>query len=405
MFRIRLIVLGLLVASASTQAFDLEQAEQQALAADPGLEALAAEARALNAEAIAAGQLPDPQLTLGVMNLPVPDFSLNAEPMAQAQVGVMQRFPARAQRRARTGIKQAEAATVTGRLAVRSLEVRREVRKLWMFIQHQASLLALEHEMASVLDRLTELLDARMRVDRAYQTAVLSSRARRARIEKRLGDRRASITEARAALGEWLDPVQVPPELEPAAPTPPETIPIEDHPALTVARLGLEEADRKVALADAGFRPGWSVNFGVGRRFGDVPLGAPSETLINATVAIDLPLFTRNRQSRRLEAAREQVRAAAAGPVEVRRQLAARYRAASGTYAEFAELVALYNDSVLPLAREQEEAAEIQYRTGREELDPALEARLARLETERELVELKLARDQSAIDLLYLGGR
>lgn len=385
-------------------ALDLEQAEQMALEADPELAALAARVRGLEAEAVAAGQLPDPMLSVGVMNVPVPDFSLNAEPMSQAQLGISQRFPARARREAQTDFKQAEAAAVHSRLALRSLNIRRDVRSLWVNIQHREAMLALEAEMAGVLDLLTETLDARLETGGVYQTAVLSTRARRARLEKRLADRRVSLLQARAALSEQLDPTPVPRELAPAELPPPHAVVIEDHPELTAVRLDVDAAQQKIAVADAGFRPGWQINVGVGRRFGTVPVGAPSDTLIAASVGIDLPLFTRNRQSRRLEAAREEFNAAATGPVEVRRRLAAQHRAARGTYAEFAELVEQYADSVLPLAREQEASAEIQYRTAQQELDPVLESQLARLEIELELAQLKLARDESAVTLMYLAG-
>lgn len=395
--------LCLLLACIPAQAFDLNEAEQQALASDPQLKALAAEVRAFEAEAIAAGQLPDPQLTFGVMNVPVPDLSMTAEPMASAQVGIMQRFPARARRNAQSGIKLSQAETVRARQDARIVEVQREVRRLWVMIQREKAMLALVEQKAEVLEHLTETLDDRLEVDLALQTAVLSSRARRARLEKTLSDYRARLHRARAALGELLDPHPLPAKLASADLAPPGSINIDDHPALTVALLGLNEAEERIGLADAGFRPGWSLSVGVSQRSGNVPMGAPSDTLVNATVAIDLPLFTRKRQSRDLEAARERFDAAATRPVEVRRRLAAEYRSARDTHAEFADMLAAYMESVLPLSRDQEEAAELRYRSGRGQLEAVLEARLARIDTEIELEQLHLARDQAAVELLYLG--
>ncbi len=390
--------------SALLPALELQSALEMAVDADPRLEALAAEARAFEQEVVSAGQLPDPQLTVGLINVPVPQFSLNDEPMAQAQLGLIQRFPARARREAMSGIKASQANAVRARYSARTTDVKREVRRLWVLIQREQAMLERERAKTQVMDQLTETLDGRLEVDLALQTAVLSSRARRARLEKTLSDRRARLVQAHAALSELLDPHPLPGRLEVALLEPPGTVDIDQHPALEVARLGLDEAEALVSLADAGFRPGWSLNLNAGRRFGDVPLGAPSDTLINATVAIDLPLFTRNRQSRDLEAARERLSAAATGPVEVRRALAAEYRAARQTHAEYARMIEAYLGSVLPLARDQEEAAELRYRAGRGSLEPVLEARLARLDAEIELEELRLAREQAAVELLYLGG-
>jgi len=47
----------------------------------------------LNERAIADGQLPDPKVKLGIMNLPVNSFDRGQEPMTQLQVGIQQSFP------------------------------------------------------------------------------------------------------------------------------------------------------------------------------------------------------------------------------------------------------------------------------------------------------------------------
>ncbi len=392
-------------ASADAGRLTLDQALERALETDPQLQRLTAEQRALGADAIAAGQLPDPQLQLGVMNMPMPEFSFASEPMSQLQLGISQRFPARATRHARSDLATARSATLDAEIATGRLDVRMQTRRLWVELQHRQRMLAIEHQKAEVLDRLTETLDARRAVSRAYQTSVLSSRARRARLEKSLTDHRAAIARTRAALGELLAPDPLPEDLAPARLDAPPPSMIDDHPEIVVATRRVHEAHRRVDEAQAAFQPGWQASVGVGQRFGDTPMGSPSDTLIFASVAIDLPLFTRNRQSRRLEAARERVDAADTGPVEVRRRLGAAWRSADDLYAEYDALVASYTDSVLVLAREQEEAEQLRYRSGEQEFAPVLEARLARLEHERERVELALERDRAAITLFYLGGR
>ncbi len=391
--------------SPPASSLELNDAVQLAVEADPRLKALAAQARAFEAESVSAGQLPDPQLTVGLINVPAPQFSLSEEPMAQAQLGIIQRFPTRTRREAMSGIKSSQADTVRARRAARTVQLKREVRLVWALVQRDQTMLALEQDKAEVMNQLTETLDARLEVDLALQTAVLSSRARRARLEKTLVDRRARLIQTRATLSQLLDPHPLPVQIEATEFSLPEVVAIEDHPQLFVAHLGLDEAQRRVELADAAFRPGWSLNVNVGRRFGDTPMGAPSETLINAMVAVDLPLFTRNRQSRDLEAARERLDAAATSPEEVRRSLVAEYRAARQTHTEYTRMIEAYLNSVLPLARDQEEATELRYQAARGPLEPVLEARLARLDTEIELEQLRLARDQAAVELLYLGGQ
>ena len=45
------------------------------------------------AQSVAAGQLPDPMVSMGFANVPVDDFDLNQEAMTQFKVGVSQTFP------------------------------------------------------------------------------------------------------------------------------------------------------------------------------------------------------------------------------------------------------------------------------------------------------------------------
>lgn len=395
------------VAGYPATAMTMSLAEAQALARehDPELERLAAEMRAAESRAVAAGELPDPRLSLGAMNVPVPEFSLTDEPMAQLQIGISQRFPARAARAAARAVEQSRAGRLSAQAARRRLELDREIRDVWLELQYERELLDIEQRRGEVLDELVETLGTRQQADRVYQTEVLSGSARRARLERSLADRRARISQLRAALAERLDPAPLPRRLAPARVQPPETAPGKDHPAVRVALQSVEEADRKVSAAKAAFRPGWEAGFGLGQRFGDTPMGAPSETMVNATVSIDLPLFTRNRQSQSLEAARASRSAAATEPVAVRRQLEARAQSARERHRDYARLAEQYRGDVIEVLAGREEAETQRYRTNRQTLEVVLEARLARLDGEAELIELRRARDLAASELLYLGGQ
>ena len=71
----------------------LPAAEELALAADPAVAASQSRANALQEQAVADGQLPDPKLTFGVFNVPVDDLSLKQESSSQLRTGVKQAFP------------------------------------------------------------------------------------------------------------------------------------------------------------------------------------------------------------------------------------------------------------------------------------------------------------------------
>lgn len=76
-----------------TEVLSLPEAIALAQQHDPWLQGNHHRQRAVEADSVAAGQLPDPQLSLGVANLPVDSLQFNQEPMTQLTVAVSQVFP------------------------------------------------------------------------------------------------------------------------------------------------------------------------------------------------------------------------------------------------------------------------------------------------------------------------
>ena len=72
----------------------LAAAEQLAIERDAVLQQLAVESAGMRERAIAEGQLMDPRLRLGAVNVPTDSFSLTQEDMTMVEVGVTQEFPA-----------------------------------------------------------------------------------------------------------------------------------------------------------------------------------------------------------------------------------------------------------------------------------------------------------------------
>src|SRR4051812_12245295 len=85
--------LALAAVSAHAQALSLEEAQRRAVDRSRQLAAQDAAVRSSRELAVAAGQLPDPVLKMGVDNLPVngPDqFSVTRDFMTMRRIGVMQ---------------------------------------------------------------------------------------------------------------------------------------------------------------------------------------------------------------------------------------------------------------------------------------------------------------------------
>ena len=71
----------------------LAEAEDLALRAEPGQQSMQARAAALEERAIAAGELPDPMLRVGLNNFPIESGGFSTEGMTNLGVGLRQSFP------------------------------------------------------------------------------------------------------------------------------------------------------------------------------------------------------------------------------------------------------------------------------------------------------------------------
>src|SRR5262245_43163151 len=89
----------------------LETAVEQALQRAPQVDVKSATVEAAQALTVSAGRLPDPQLVIGIDNLPVTGsdaYSTTADFMTMRKIGVSQQFPRGEKRRLRQERAQAE---------------------------------------------------------------------------------------------------------------------------------------------------------------------------------------------------------------------------------------------------------------------------------------------------------
>ena len=91
-------ILGLLsafvgIAQSAGTPLTLERAVKAAQLNDPWLVGNRHSQDAIESMSVAAGTLPDPQVSLGLANVPTDTFDFDQEPMTQFKVGVTQMFP------------------------------------------------------------------------------------------------------------------------------------------------------------------------------------------------------------------------------------------------------------------------------------------------------------------------
>lgn len=389
-----------LAAAADSLTFDA--ALSRALREAPTLVASAARIDAGRQAAIPADALPDPQLTLGLENVPIEGgnrFSLDSDPMTMRRIGVMQAFPNRAKRMARAaaaraGIGQAEAEAAQTRLSVR-----RDTALAW--IRRHTAEAQLRH--IAALQEENRLLQAAVRArlagGKAAAAETVAPREEAALIAEREEALRASRDQAVAALQRWIGAAAA----WPLAGEPPhwpierETLlgQLQRHPDLVRLDAGARALDAGIGEARAATRPDWSLGFAYqvrGAQFGD---------MASIELGFDLPLFTARRQTPRVEARRHERAALDADYQASLRALTAELDSDLAEYRRLQQALARQRDVLLPLAEERVALTLAAWRGGQGNLAELIGARRARIDAELRAIELAGAHRELAARLHF----
>lgn len=348
------------------------------------------------------GRLPDPQLTLGVVNVPTTTYDLRSEDMTMTNVGVRQQFPPGDTLKLRSQRARQELTREEARLEMERRNLLRQVRSAWLELYYFDRSLKLLDDSRHVQARLVEDAEARYRAAAGSQPEVLAERQALARLDERIAMLRALRAKTRAQLSRWVGgPAQQPlPETLPPPASAPAEFAVERHPEWLAARAGIEAARAEVDIARQEYKPGFMVDVAYGLRRAR-PDGSERADLFSALVTMDLPIFRAKRQDRRLAEKQTLETAARYEAEDKRRELEAMYRAAQAEHEALAQRVQIFESRILPDA--EREAALTVAGFARDQSERR-QARLKALETRLELTRLRVDLARSQAELSYLIG-
>jgi outer membrane protein, heavy metal efflux system len=374
----------------------------EAIAANPSLAADRAMARAAAARVRAAGGLPDPMLTAGVMDLTLPDFAFHQSDFTEVDLELSQEFPWPGTLGARTGAARAEAHARSADAAANQRDVVVRTAELYYRLRYIVTARATLERQRILLETGVEISTTRYASTSAPQSDPLQARVALARLDTEEADLAAEETELRAGLRALrnapgtdslsIHPIQ-PEEVLPAShhptgaissPTLPESLTW--HPRVQARQAAVEAAEQTARVEALGARP----DFTFMTRYGARPLGAD---FFSAFVGIRIPLYAGRKQSRQAEAARMEAEAARASLAEEQAALSADLRKALALVQSGETRVGLLVGRVIPSADATAEAALRGYRVGQVEFVSVLTA-------EDELYRARLDAARAAADHL-----
>jgi outer membrane protein TolC len=380
----------------------LSEAQDIAETNQPVLSGQRAGVRAAEEAAVAAGQLPDPKLQLGLLNVPVtgPDaFSLTRDFMTMRMVGVMQEFPREAKRKLRAELAGIDGQQRQQELAFTRRAIRRDTAMAWIDVWYAQRNVELVQALQRETERQIESLAIAVRSAKAVPAEVLAARIELDLARDRGDAQKQRAETARAELSRWIgDAAQRPlPADPPSLPQPAALESLVDrlqaHPHLSALDKQVSMAEKEAELAKKGGLPDWNLQVGYAFR------GAAYSDMMSVQVGVDLPLFQKNRQLRDFSSKLALAERARAMRQDNLREMQAMMRRVYAEWASASERAQRYRSSTLPQAAARTEVALAAYRAGRGDLARVLEARRMEIDlrVQQLMLEADIARGQAQI--------
>lgn len=357
----------------------------------PALSAAADGAQAAREMAIAAGQLPDPVLRLGVDNLPVngPDsLTLGRDFMTMRRIGVMQEYVSSGKRALlqRRGELEAERQETTRRSLMTNL--RRDVAIAWFDLYYAVKSRELLKSLESEVELQVRTLDSQLRAGKASATESPIAAAMLLQTRDRIlvADKQQRL--AQIALARWLgkDAAREPgtaPNIEALALNPANPGVAASAPSVQERESEREVAQAELAIAESNKRPNGSWEVAYSQR------GSAYSNMVSFGVSIPLPINASNRQDRDVAAKQAQLEQTNALHDDMQRETQA---SVSSAYAEWQSLIERQkklSDALLPVVRQRIDLSLAAYRAGQGNLAFVLEARRAGVEAQLQVLDLK----------------
>jgi outer membrane protein TolC len=397
------LAVGLLTVSSSLWASELSLARAEALALDQSarLSHHRTNVMAANERVVYGARLPDPQLTFGVVNVPSDSFSLRDDDATMTVIGVRQQFPPGDTLTLRERRAQIEVAGEESQFEMERRALTKRIRELWLDLYLQEQSARVVEGSRGLQERALTAAQARYRAAQESQQTVLRNRQALARLDERLLMYRAQASARRAELSRWLgdaanDPISS--DL-PALPVPAE-LDLAKQPDVRYAETGLEIAKTDVDLARQEYKPGFMVDVQYGARQSAAD-GTRRPGMVTAMLTLDVPLFAGKRQDRRVAEKRAMEAAAEFQADDTRREVQAMYRATRAENEALAARVKLFEEQLLPDARRESTVTASGFARDTNELR---EARIRAIDTELELLQVRVELAKSQAALLYYAG-
>ena len=364
----------------------LTEAQHIALQKEPGVQARLLRAKAFLDQSIADSQLPDPQLIVGVQNLPVDSFDLDQEAMTQLKLGIRQQLPRGDSLSIKGDIAKSRSDEWRQESEIRRRRVKLEVGILWLDSAYWQEYINTLDQDRYLFEQLVEVTESLYSLGRKDQEDVLRAQLELSKLQQRWLTAVEQLNVHRDNLSQWVGstnaqrpfatlasmsgtrgeqnlPVNT--SFKDASSLEPNNSfeliddvelldSLRKHPEFLKLSAELQRLRSRIRLAEEAYKPQFGVELGLGYR-ADAEMSRSD--LMSAMVTLDMPLFTKNRQDRRLSAEQNRALAVEEERQALMRKLHATTLSLDSRRSILEQRITQYRTELIPHAEQQAEAA------------------------------------------------
>jgi len=351
---------------------------------NPEIRAARNEADAVRQRVAPAGALDDPMLEAGLLNVPTNTWSLNREDMTMKMLGLAQRFPFPGKRALRREVAERDAETAEHGYRETVNRVAREVKLAYLDLALALESVRLLKDTTLVLEQFLRIVESRYSVGQGAQPDVFKAQTQLAKMREELLRMERERPLMEAELAKLLGRSDAPQFIAPLPGTRQVRLDLEalrdtasrQRPQLLALRSVIEKNNASIDLARKDYNPDFDVRFSYGQR---EPMldGTKRPDLVSLTVAINLPIWGKEKSDPRVAEARSMRLQAQSMYQAQQNEVFAKLRQQVAIAEQSRKSAELYDSAILPQARLAVESALSAYRVNRADFMTLLDSQMS----------------------------
>ena len=413
-------ILSLLPIVANAGVLNLQQAIDKAISEDEWLTSSQKKESAIRSLSSGMTALPDPKISVGLLNMPTDSFDFNQEAMTQFSVSISQMFPAGDTLRL-VGEKYAVEGDQLPLMRInRRAMLTMDISNLWLTAYNVEEKIKLVQQNKALFEQLHDVVESgySSAYGRSKQQDLVRSELELIKLDHQLAQLQHAKENALQKMSQYILPNSFSQQSNDnfSLKTNRESFSfaryqlirsdllasrLSYHPLVRIVEVQSNAAELGKNIAEQKYKPEWGVTLGYSHRDDDLS-GNDRSDLASVAVSVSLPIFSSRRQDAQVKASTLQVESLISEKQLVVNELAAKYRVLTSDIDQLDHHIHLYESKLLPGFRESAQAMLNAYTSNDGDFSNVVQARIATLNAHIELLNIRTDRFKRLAELNYV---